>query len=48
MHLVEVFFVMQTRNVISGTYLASQRSASLAALLVGDPTAMRDREMFLL
>ncbi|KAL7239995.1 hypothetical protein ACSBR2_005792 [Camellia fascicularis] len=38
----------QTRNAISGTYLASQRFASSAALLVGDPTAMRDHEMFVL
>ena len=34
---------MQTRNAISGTYSAPQRSASSAALLVGDPTVMRDR-----
>ncbi|KAA8549688.1 hypothetical protein F0562_001294 [Nyssa sinensis] len=33
----------KTRNAISGTYSAPQRSASSAALLVGDPTAMRDR-----
>ncbi|KAL7200410.1 hypothetical protein ACSBR1_032356 [Camellia fascicularis] len=38
----------ETRNAISGTYLASQRSASLTALLVGDLTAMRDHEMFVL
>ncbi|KAF5950316.1 hypothetical protein HYC85_012309 [Camellia sinensis] len=38
----------ETRNAISGTYLASQRFASSAALLVGDPTAMRDHEMFVL
>lgn len=35
---------MQTRNAISGTtFSAPQRSASSAALLVGDPTIMRDR-----
>lgn len=34
---------LQTRNAISGTYSAPQRSASSAALLVGDPTIMRDR-----
>lgn len=34
---------MQTRNALSGTYSAPQRSASSAALLVGDPTVMRDR-----
>lgn len=34
---------MQTRNAISGTYSAPQRSASSAALLVGDPTVARDR-----
>ncbi|GAB2212288.1 hypothetical protein Droror1_Dr00025641 [Drosera rotundifolia] len=33
----------KTRNAISGTYSAPQRSASSAALLVGDPTSMRDR-----
>ncbi|XP_010257664.1 PREDICTED: calpain-type cysteine protease DEK1 [Nelumbo nucifera] len=33
----------KTRNAISGTYSAPQRSASSAALLVGDPTVMRDR-----
>ncbi|KAL7174208.1 hypothetical protein ACSBR2_033462 [Camellia fascicularis] len=38
----------QTRDAISGTYLASQRFASSTALLVGDPTAMRDHEMFVL
>ncbi|PHT97714.1 Calpain-type cysteine protease DEK1 [Capsicum chinense] len=32
-----------TRNALSGTYSAPQRSASSAALLVGDPTMMRDR-----
>lgn len=34
---------MQTRNALSGTYSAPQRSASSAALLVGDPTIARDR-----
>lgn len=34
---------LQTRNAISGTYSAPQRSASSAALLVGDPTIIRDR-----
>lgn len=34
---------VQTRNALSGTYSAPQRSASSAALLVGDPTMMRDR-----
>lgn len=33
----------KTRNAISGTYSAPQRSASSAALLVGDPAIMRDR-----
>lgn len=33
----------KTRNALSGTYSAPQRSASSAALLVGDPTAMRDK-----
>ncbi|XP_043690975.1 calpain-type cysteine protease DEK1-like [Telopea speciosissima] len=33
----------KTRNALSGTYSAPQRSASSAALLVGDPTIMRDR-----
>ncbi|KAM7523059.1 hypothetical protein LguiA_012961 [Lonicera macranthoides] len=33
----------KTRNALSGTYSAPQRSASSAALLVGDPTVMRDR-----
>ncbi|GAB2286981.1 Calpain-type cysteine protease dek1 [Dionaea muscipula] len=33
----------KTRNAISGTYSAPQRSVSSAALLVGDPTSMRDR-----
>lgn len=33
----------KTKNAISGAYSAPQRSASSAALLVGDPTAMRDR-----
>ncbi|KAK7819504.1 calpain-type cysteine protease dek1 [Quercus suber] len=36
-------FVSQTRNALSGTYSAPQRSASSAALLVGDPTITRDR-----
>jgi hypothetical protein len=36
-----VFF--QTRNSISGTYSAPQRSASSAALLVGDPALTVDR-----
>lgn len=34
---------MQTRNALSGTYSAPQRSASSAALLVGDPSVTRDR-----
>lgn len=34
---------MQTRNALSGTYSAPQRSASSAALLVGDPTISRDK-----
>ncbi|CAM8889204.1 unnamed protein product [Rhodiola kirilowii] len=33
----------KTRNAISGTYSAPQRSANSAALLVGDPTASRDK-----
>jgi hypothetical protein len=33
----------KTRNALSGTYSAPQRSASSAALLVGDPSAMRDK-----
>ncbi|XP_042517382.1 calpain-type cysteine protease DEK1-like [Macadamia integrifolia] len=33
----------KTRNALSGTYSAPQRSASSAALLVGDPAIMRDR-----
>lgn len=33
----------KTRNALSGTYSAPQRSASSAALLVGDPNVMRDR-----
>ncbi|KAI3461898.1 hypothetical protein Pfo_018561 [Paulownia fortunei] len=33
----------KTRNALSGTYTAPQRSASSAALLVGDPTIARDR-----
>ncbi|XP_042456933.1 calpain-type cysteine protease ADL1-like [Zingiber officinale] len=33
----------KTRNALAGTYSAPQRSASSAALLIGDPTVMRDR-----
>ncbi|XP_024032017.1 calpain-type cysteine protease DEK1 isoform X2 [Morus notabilis] len=33
----------KTRNALSGTYSAPQRSASSAALLVGDPAITRDR-----
>ncbi|XP_028759629.1 calpain-type cysteine protease DEK1 [Neltuma alba] len=33
----------KTRNALSGTYSAPQRSASSAALLIGDPTVMHDR-----
>ncbi|KAI3924358.1 hypothetical protein MKW98_032559 [Papaver atlanticum] len=33
----------KTRNALSGTYSAPQRSASSAALLVGDPTISRDK-----
>nr|GEY59140.1 calpain-type cysteine protease DEK1 [Tanacetum cinerariifolium] len=33
----------KTRNALSGTYSAPQRSASSAALLVGDPSVTRDR-----
>ncbi|KAL0853272.1 hypothetical protein Bca101_058424 [Brassica carinata] len=33
----------KTRNALSGSYSAPQRSASSAALLVGDPSAMRDK-----
>ncbi|GAA0139178.1 cysteine protease [Lithospermum erythrorhizon] len=33
----------KTRNALSGTYSAPQRSVSSASLLVGDPTVMRDR-----
>ncbi|CAL5326937.1 unnamed protein product [Camellia sinensis] len=40
--------IIGTKNAISETYLASQRYASSTALLVGDPTAMHDREMFVL
>jgi hypothetical protein len=36
-------FIMQTRNALSGTYSAPQQSASSTALLVGDPTAARDK-----
>lgn len=34
---------IQTRNALSGTYSAPQRSASSAALLIGDPNITRDR-----
>ncbi|KAL9994982.1 hypothetical protein Hdeb2414_s0849g00953781 [Helianthus debilis subsp. tardiflorus] len=33
----------KTRNALSGTYSLPQRSASSAALLVGDPNITRDR-----
>ncbi|KAG0455407.1 hypothetical protein HPP92_024699 [Vanilla planifolia] len=33
----------KTRNALSGTYSAPQRSASSAALLIGDPNISRDR-----
>ncbi|XP_039143168.1 calpain-type cysteine protease ADL1 [Dioscorea cayenensis subsp. rotundata] len=33
----------KTRNALSGTYSAPQRSSSSAALLIGDPTISRDR-----
>ncbi|KAG6476656.1 hypothetical protein ZIOFF_065901 [Zingiber officinale] len=33
----------KTRNALASTYSAPQRSASSAALLIGDPTVMRDR-----
>ncbi|XP_072998652.1 calpain-type cysteine protease ADL1 [Typha latifolia] len=33
----------KTRNALSGTYSAPQRSASSAALLIGDPVVTRDR-----
>lgn len=33
----------QTRNALSGTYSAPQRSASSAALLVGDASVARDK-----
>ncbi|VFQ77346.1 unnamed protein product [Cuscuta campestris] len=33
----------KTRNALSGTYSAPQRSASSAALLVGDPAVIRDK-----
>ncbi|KAK8943955.1 hypothetical protein KSP40_PGU018953 [Platanthera guangdongensis] len=33
----------KTRNALSGTYSAPQRSASSAALLIGDPNIARDR-----
>ncbi|KAF3551194.1 hypothetical protein DY000_02010624, partial [Brassica cretica] len=35
--------VTKTRNALSGSYSAPQRSASSAALLVEDPSAMRDK-----
>ncbi|XP_020089245.1 calpain-type cysteine protease ADL1 [Ananas comosus] len=35
--------VTKTRNALSGTYSAPQRSASSAALLIGDPAITRDR-----
>lgn len=35
--------VLQTRNAMSGTYSAPQRSASSAALLVGDTGITRDK-----
>ncbi|KAK6773606.1 hypothetical protein RDI58_028844 [Solanum bulbocastanum] len=34
---------LRTRNALSGTYSAPQKSASSAAILVGDLTMMRDR-----
>ncbi|VFQ85158.1 unnamed protein product [Cuscuta campestris] len=34
---------LETRNALSGTYSAPQRSASSAALLVGDPAVIRDK-----
>ncbi|XP_031284367.1 calpain-type cysteine protease DEK1 [Pistacia vera] len=34
----------KTRNALSGTYSAPQRSASSTALLVGDPSATRDKQ----
>ncbi|XP_042400347.1 calpain-type cysteine protease DEK1-like [Zingiber officinale] len=34
---------MQTRNALASTYSAPQRSASSGALLIGDPSVMRDR-----
>lgn len=37
------YVIIQTRNALSGTYSAPQRSASSTALLVGDPTATRDK-----
>ncbi|KAF8721457.1 hypothetical protein HU200_023077 [Digitaria exilis] len=37
------YLCVQTRNAISGTYSAPQRSASSAALLVGDPALTLDR-----
>lgn len=41
--LIVCFVCNQTRNAISGTYSAPQRSASSAALLVGDPAITLDR-----
>ena len=37
-----LLLALQTRNAISGTYSAPQRSASSAALVIGDPTIMSD------
>lgn len=37
------FAPLQTRNALSGTYSAPQRSASSAALLVGDANVTRDK-----
>ncbi|KAK7310250.1 hypothetical protein RJT34_07647 [Clitoria ternatea] len=36
--------MQSTKNTLSGTFSTPQRSASFAALLIGDPTIMRDRE----
>lgn len=42
--LIYIYFLFyQTRNALSGTYSAPQRSSSSAALLIGDPTISRDR-----
>lgn len=38
-----MFSSLQTRNALSGTYSAPQRSASSAALLVGDANITRDK-----